>query len=45
MKCDEDITKMELRTTPIKEGEDDEDIATLDMPTSSSFPTCTSSPT
>jgi hypothetical protein len=30
---DEDIAKMESRTTPIQEGEDDEDIATLDTPT------------
>ena len=41
---DEDITKMESRTTPIQ-GEDDEDIAMLDMLTTSSFPSCNSSPT
>jgi len=42
---DEDIAKMKLRTTPVQEGEDDEDIATLDMPTPSFFPSCNSSPT
>jgi hypothetical protein len=42
---DEDIVKMESRTTPIQEGEDDEDIATLDTPTLWSSPSCNSSPT
>ena len=41
---DEDIAKIESRTTLIQEG-DDEDIATLDTPTTSSFPSCNSSPT
>jgi len=36
---------MESRTTLIQEGEDDEDIATLDMSTASSFLSCNSSPT
>jgi len=42
---DEDIAKMELRTTPIQEEEDDEDIAMLDTLTPSSFSSCNSSPT
>jgi len=36
---------MESRTTPIQEGEDDEDFATPDTLTPSSFPSCNSSPT
>ena len=36
---------MESRMTPIQEGEDDEDIATLDTLTPSSLPSCNSSPT
>jgi hypothetical protein len=36
---------MESRTTPIQEGEDDEDIATLDTPTLWSSLSCNSSPT
>ena len=36
---------MESRTTPIREGEDDEDIATLDTPTPWSSPSCNSFPT
>jgi hypothetical protein len=42
---DEDIAKMESRTTLIQEGEDDKDIATLDTPTLWSSPSCNSSPT
>ena len=42
---DEDITKMESRTTPIREGEDDEDIAMLDTPTPWSSLSCNSFPT
>jgi ribonuclease HI len=42
---DEDIAKMESRTTPIQEGEDDEDIATLVTPTLWSSPSCNLSPT
>ena len=41
----EDIAKMESRTTPIREGEDDEDIAMLDTPTLWSSPRCNSFPT
>jgi hypothetical protein len=40
---DEDIAKMESRTTPIQEGEDDEDMATLNTPTLWSSPSCNSS--
>ena len=36
---------MESRTTPIREGEDDEDITTLDTPTPWSSPSCNSFPT
>ena len=42
---DEDMAKMESRTTPIQEEEEDEDIATLDTLTPSSFPSCNSCPT
>jgi hypothetical protein len=42
---DKDIAKMESRMTPIQEGEDDEDIATLDTPMLWSSPRCNSSPT
>jgi hypothetical protein len=41
----EDIAKMESRTTPIQEEEDDEDIATLDTSTPLSFSSCNSFPT
>ena len=36
---------MESRTTPIQEGKDDEDIATLDMHEPASSPSCKSTPT
>jgi hypothetical protein len=36
---------LESRMTPIQEGEDDEDITTLDIPTLWSFSSCNSSPT
>ena len=42
---DEDIAKMESRTTPIQEEEDYEDITTLDTPTPLFFPSCNLSPT
>ena len=42
---DEDIIGMESRTTPIQEGEDDEDIVMLDTHVSWSSPSCNSSPT
>jgi hypothetical protein len=42
---DEDIARMESRTTPIQEGEDDKDIATLDTSTLWSSLSCNSTPT